>query len=78
MAATAASEKSRMLNAGRTNPGSSKRIIRNAGAAINTLNNARMPNDFSEGTFLFIHLALEAIILFPWHKGILTERAPLI
>jgi hypothetical protein len=65
MAAIAASEKSRMLNAGRTNPGSSKRIIRNAGTTINTLNNVSMPIDSSEGTFLFIHRALEAINLFP-------------
>jgi hypothetical protein len=36
MAMIAASEKSRMLNAGSTNPGSSKRIIRNAGTTINT------------------------------------------
>jgi hypothetical protein len=56
MAAIAASEKSRTLNAGRTTPGSSKRIIRNAGAAISTLNNASMPRDSSEGTFLFIQL----------------------
>jgi hypothetical protein len=56
MAAIAASEKSRMLNAGGTSPGSSKRIIRNAGVAINTLNNASMPIDSSEGTFLFIQL----------------------
>jgi len=73
MAAIAASEKSSMLNAGRTTPGSSKRIIRNAGAAINTLNNASMPRDSSEGTFLFIQLGLLVIILFPWHKGILTD-----
>ena len=64
-AAIAASEKSRMLNAGRTNPRSSKWIIRNAGTAINTLNNVSMPIDSSEGTFLFIHRALEAINLFP-------------
>ena len=64
IAAIAASEKSRMLNAGRTNPGSSKRIIRNAGAAINALNNASMRSDSSEGTFLLIQLAMEAIILF--------------
>jgi hypothetical protein len=57
MAAIAASEKSRMLNAGRMNPGSSMRIIRNAGAAINTLNNASMRSDSSEGTFLLIQLA---------------------
>jgi len=50
-----------MLNAGGTNPGSSERIIRNAGATINTLNNVSMPIDSSEGTFLLIHLALEAI-----------------
>ena len=56
MATIAASAKSRMLNAGGTNPGSSKRIIKNAGAAINTLNKASMPNDCSEGTFLLIHL----------------------
>jgi hypothetical protein len=65
MAAIAASEKSRMLNAGKTNPGSSKRIIMNTWAATNRLNNASMPNDSSEGTFLLIHPALEAIILFP-------------
>ena len=65
MAAIAASEKSRMLNAGKTNPGSNKRIIRNAGTTINTLNNVIMPIDSSEGTFLFIRRALEAINLFP-------------
>jgi hypothetical protein len=65
MAAIAASEKSRMLNAGRTNPGSSKPIIRNAGTTINTLNNVSTPIDSSEGTFLFIHRALEAINLCP-------------
>ena len=69
MAAIAASEKSRMLNAGRTNPGSSKRIIRNAEATINTLNNVSMPIDSSEGTFRFIHRALEAINLFPLTQG---------
>jgi hypothetical protein len=36
MAVTAAFGKSRMLNAGSTGPGSSKRINRNAGTAINT------------------------------------------
>src|SRR5258708_2499211 len=66
IAAIAASEKSRMLNAGRTSPGSSKRIIRSAGAAISTLNSASRQNDSREGAFLFIQLALEAIILFPW------------
>jgi hypothetical protein len=69
MAAIAASEKSRMLNAGRTSSGSSKRIIKNAGA-ISILNSASIQNDSREGTFLFIQLALEAIILLPWHKGI--------
>jgi sporulation protein YlmC with PRC-barrel domain len=54
-----------MLNAGRASPGSSKRIIRNAGTTINTLNNVTMPIDSSEGTFLFIHRALEEINLFP-------------
>jgi hypothetical protein len=29
------------------------------------LNNVSMPIDYSEGTFLFIRLALEAIILCP-------------
>jgi hypothetical protein len=38
--------------------------FRQAQVAINTLNNASMPNDSSEGTFLLIQLALEAIILF--------------
>jgi hypothetical protein len=42
------------------------------------LNTASMQNDSREGAFLFIQLALEAIILFPWDKGILTEPAPLI
>jgi hypothetical protein len=65
MAAIAASEKSRMLNAGRTSPGSSKRIVRNAGAATSTLNSASMPNDSREGAFLFIQLVLEAIIFVP-------------
>jgi hypothetical protein len=65
MAAIAASEKSRMLNAGRTHPGASKWIIRNADTTINTLNNVSMPIESSEGTFLFIHHALEAINLFP-------------
>jgi len=51
-------------------PGSSKRIIKNAGAAINMLNSVSMQNDSGEGAFLFIQLGLEAIILFPWHKGI--------
>ena len=69
MAAIAAPEKSRMLNAGRTNPRSSKWIIRNAGTAIDTLNNVSMPIDSSEGTFLFIHRALEAINLFPLTQG---------
>jgi hypothetical protein len=69
MAAIAASEKSRMLNAGRTSSGSSKRIIKNAGA-ISILNSASIQNDSREGAFLFIQLALEAIILLPWHKGI--------
>jgi hypothetical protein len=55
---------------GRMSPGSSKRIIKNAGAAINMLNSASMQNDSGEGAFLFIQLGLEAIILFPWHKGI--------
>jgi hypothetical protein len=32
---------------------------------INTLNNVSMPIDSSEGTFFFIRLALEAIILSP-------------
>jgi hypothetical protein len=67
-----------MLNAGRTSSGSSKRTIKNAGAAISMLNTASMQNDSREGAFLFIQLALEAIILFPWDKGILTEPAPLI
>ena len=58
-----------MLNAGGTNPGSSERIIRNAGATINTLNNVSMPIDSTEGTFLFIHPALEAIILCPLTQG---------
>jgi hypothetical protein len=62
MTAIAASAKSRRLNAGRTRPGSNKRIIRNAGAAISTLNNASMQNDSREGAFLFIQLALEAVI----------------
>jgi hypothetical protein len=62
MAVIAASEKSRMLNAGRTNPGFSKRIIRNAGTTTNSVNT---PIESSEGTFLFIHRALEAINLFP-------------
>ena len=53
-----------MLNPGGTNPDSSKRIIRNAGAAMNMPNNASMPNDSSEGTFLLIHVAIGAIILF--------------
>ena len=70
MAAIAASEKSRMLNAGRTSSGSSKRIIKNAGGAISMLNSASIQNDSREGAFLFIQLALEAIILLPWHKGI--------
>ena len=61
-----------MLNAGRTSSGSSKRIIKNAGA-ISILNSASIQNDSREGAFLFIQLALEAIMLFPWHKGILTE-----
>jgi hypothetical protein len=78
MAAIAASEKSRMLNAGRTSSGSSQRIIKNAGAAIRMLNSASTQNDSCEGAFLFIQLALEAIMLFPWHKGILTEPTPLI
>jgi hypothetical protein len=69
MAAIAASEKSRMLNAGRTNPGSSKRIIRNAEATINMLNNVSMPIDYNGGTFLLIRLALEAIILCPQTYG---------
>jgi hypothetical protein len=55
---------------GRMSPGSSKRIIKNAGAAINMLNSVSMQNDSGEGAFLFIQLGLEAIILFPWHKGI--------
>jgi hypothetical protein len=42
------------------------------------LNSASMQNDSCEGAFLFIQLALEAIMLFPWHKGILTEPTPLI
>ena len=73
MAAIIASAKSRMLNAGRTSSGSSQRIIKNAGAAIRMLNSASTQNDSCEGAFLFIQLALEAIMLFPWHKGILTE-----
>ena len=51
-------------------PGSSKRIIKNARATISVLNSASMQNDSGEGAFLFIQLGLEAIILFPWHKGI--------
>jgi hypothetical protein len=78
MAAIAASEKSRMLNAGRTSSGSSKRIIKNAGAPIGMFNSASMQNDSRKGAFLSIQLALEAIILFPRHQGILTEPAPLI
>jgi hypothetical protein len=77
MAAIAASKKSRTLNAGRTSSGASKRIIKNAGAAISTLNSASMQNDSREAAFLFVHLALEAIIPFPWHNGISTEPAPL-
>jgi hypothetical protein len=69
MAAIAASEKSRMLNAGRTSSGSSKRIIKNAGAAISRLNSASMQNDSREGALFFIQLALEANILFPWHRA---------
>jgi hypothetical protein len=65
MAAIAASVKSSMLNAGRTSPGSSTPIIRNAGTAISTLNSASMPNGSNEGAFLFIRLVFEAIILFP-------------
>ena len=38
--------------------------FRQAQVAINTLNNASMPNDSSEGTFLLIHVAIGAIILF--------------
>ena len=45
--------------------GNGKRIISNTWAATNRLNNASMPNDSSEGTFLLIHPALGAIILFP-------------
>jgi hypothetical protein len=36
-----------------------------------------MQDDSRQGAFLFIHLALEGIILFTWHKGILSP-APLI
>jgi len=54
-----------MLNAGRTSSGSSKRIIKNAGAAMSMLNSASMLNDSREGPLFFIQLALEAIILFP-------------
>jgi hypothetical protein len=49
--------------------GSSKRIIENAGAPISMLDSASVQNDTSEGAFL-IQLGLEAIILFPWQKGI--------
>jgi hypothetical protein len=48
------------------------------GAPISMFNSASMQNDSREGAFLSIQLALEAIILFPRHKGILTEPAPLI
>ena len=50
------------------------------GAPISMFNSASMQNDSREGAFLFlsIQLPLEAIILFPRHKGILTEPAPLI
>jgi len=65
MAVIAASEKSRVLNAGSTNPGSSKRIIRNAGTTINTLNNVSMPIESSQRKVPFIHHALEAVNLFP-------------
>src|ERR1700704_3717202 len=77
MATIAASEKSRILNAGRTSSGSSKRIIKNAGTANSMLNSASMQDDSRQGAFLFIHLALEGIILFTWHKDILS-LAPLI
>jgi hypothetical protein len=65
MAAIAAPAKNRMLSVGKTSPGSSMWIIRNAGTAISTLNSASTPNDSNEGTVLLIQLALEAIILFP-------------
>jgi hypothetical protein len=32
-----------------------------------------MPNDSREGAFLFIQLALEAIILFPWQLHRVTK-----
>src|SRR5882672_6279479 len=73
MAAITASENSRILNAGRTSSGSSQRIIRNAGAAISMLNSASRQNDCCEGAFLFIQLALDAIICSPGHKGILDR-----
>jgi hypothetical protein len=40
------------------------------GTPISMLDSASVQNDTSEGAFLFIQLGLEAIILFPWQKGI--------
>jgi hypothetical protein len=67
-----------MLNAGRKSSGSNKRFIKNAGAPISMFNRTSVQNDSREGAFLSIQLALEAIILFPRHKGVSTEPAPLI
>jgi len=43
------------------------------GATIRMLTARARQNDCCEGAFLFIQLALEAIMLFPCIKGILTE-----
>ena len=63
MAAIAASAKSKMLNAGKISPGSSARIIRNAGTASSTLGSANMPKGPSKGAFRVIQLACQTILL---------------
>jgi hypothetical protein len=73
MATIAAYEKSRMLSAGRTSPGSSKRMIRNVGPAISTLSSVSTPNDCNEGTVRLIWLVLKAVVCSPWQLHRVTK-----
>ena len=57
-----ASEKSRILSAGKTSWESNKSIIKRAGAATRMLKSPNMQNISRQGAFLFVQLAREAII----------------
>ncbi|MET4341189.1 hypothetical protein ABIC08_002774 [Bradyrhizobium sp. RT9b] len=57
-----ASEKNRILSAGKTSWESSRSIIKNAGAATSMLNTAHVQNACRQEAFLFVRLARERII----------------